>query len=511
MMRFVDVAGQVAANLGDRVLDVVDGAIGIDLQPELDVGRRLTVGDRREDVFDARQIGDGILDALRHLRLELGGRRAGLRDGHLHHRHVDVGKARHRQLGEAHQAEHAQDREQQDRGDRLADRERGEVDVHCAIPFFRGLVLVGAVLGGLEDADDTVAVAQERAGARDDLFAVLQAGGDLDETIADEAEPDEARAHLPLMQDLHAGADLAEGDGRLRHADACPLSQLDDATGEGADRASSCWRARQRGCGQAVSSCRLRGETSRTAPVSVSVNPAGCHQHGLASADARQTDVGDLGFQFDFAFGDDAKQGLANGAGDGTELGGPAADEAGLRRLDFGARDPHLDLAALGIETGDIELRRRHGTLRRCAFGFPGLLEGHVLLVVGGGRVAALLELARPVQGAAGFRQIGLDFGDLGIGLGDGRFGARALGGVLGELRFQRGALQASENLPLGDAIAFLDEDFRDGEAFDFGGDHDLFARHERARDDGAFGDLAPSCRNDADDGQLTSRGVISG
>ena len=72
--RFVDGARQVAADLGDLVLHVVERAVDVDrADVELDDGRRRAVGDRRDDMPDAVEAGDGVLDLLRNLRLELAG------------------------------------------------------------------------------------------------------------------------------------------------------------------------------------------------------------------------------------------------------------------------------------------------------------------------------------------------------------------------------------------------------------------------------------------------------
>ena len=95
--RLVDVARQVEADLVDRVLDVVEGAVLVDLEAELHDRRRHAVGDGRHDVLDAGNVGDRVLDLLGHLRLELGRRRAGLDDRDRDERHVDVREARDRQ------------------------------------------------------------------------------------------------------------------------------------------------------------------------------------------------------------------------------------------------------------------------------------------------------------------------------------------------------------------------------------------------------------------------------
>ena len=69
---------QVGADALDRVLDVVDGGLRVDLEPELDDGLRRALGDRRGDVLDAGDVGDRVLDALGDLRLKLARRDAGI-------------------------------------------------------------------------------------------------------------------------------------------------------------------------------------------------------------------------------------------------------------------------------------------------------------------------------------------------------------------------------------------------------------------------------------------------
>ena len=69
---------QVGADALDGVLDVVDGGLRIDLEAELDDRLRLALGDRRGDVLDAGDVGDGVLDALGDLRLQLARRHAGI-------------------------------------------------------------------------------------------------------------------------------------------------------------------------------------------------------------------------------------------------------------------------------------------------------------------------------------------------------------------------------------------------------------------------------------------------
>ena len=60
--RLVDAARQVGAHARHRVLDVVERAVGIGLQPERDRRGGDAVGDRRGDVVDALDAGDRVFD-----------------------------------------------------------------------------------------------------------------------------------------------------------------------------------------------------------------------------------------------------------------------------------------------------------------------------------------------------------------------------------------------------------------------------------------------------------------
>ena len=120
--RLVDGAGQLDPDLRDLVLHVVEGAIDVGADVELDGGRRGAVRNGRDDVPDAGNARDGVLDLLGDLGLELGRRRARLGDGHLDDGDVDVRQPRHRQRAEAHEAEDHQHREGQERRHGPADR-----------------------------------------------------------------------------------------------------------------------------------------------------------------------------------------------------------------------------------------------------------------------------------------------------------------------------------------------------------------------------------------------------
>ena len=116
--RLVDGARQIAANLGDLILHVVERAVDVDRADiELHDGRGGTVGDGRDDMPDAVEAGDRVLDLLRDLRFEFRRRRARLGDEHLHDRNVDVGEACDRHRPEADDAENGEDREGHHRRD----------------------------------------------------------------------------------------------------------------------------------------------------------------------------------------------------------------------------------------------------------------------------------------------------------------------------------------------------------------------------------------------------------
>ena len=73
-----DPVGQVAADLADRVADVVDGAVGRGADLELDEGFARSLADRAVDLVDAVDAADRRLDLLRDLGFHLARRRAGL-------------------------------------------------------------------------------------------------------------------------------------------------------------------------------------------------------------------------------------------------------------------------------------------------------------------------------------------------------------------------------------------------------------------------------------------------
>ncbi|MHC2689003.1 NTP pyrophosphatase (non-canonical NTP hydrolase) [Bradyrhizobium liaoningense] len=107
--RLGDVLRQVGAHARHRVLDVVERAVGVGLERELDRGDRQAVGDRGGDVPDALDAGDRVFNRLGDLGFELGWRCAKLRDRNRDHRDVGRGQPRHRKLGEGGPAENQED------------------------------------------------------------------------------------------------------------------------------------------------------------------------------------------------------------------------------------------------------------------------------------------------------------------------------------------------------------------------------------------------------------------
>ena len=61
---FVNTARQIAANFGNRILDVFEGLVRRYFQTELDAGGRHAVAHRRGDVFDTVDASDRIFNQL---------------------------------------------------------------------------------------------------------------------------------------------------------------------------------------------------------------------------------------------------------------------------------------------------------------------------------------------------------------------------------------------------------------------------------------------------------------
>jgi hypothetical protein len=225
----VDGAGQLAADAGDGVLDVVDGAIDRRLELEFDHGGRSAFYDGGGDVLDAGDTGDGILDALGNLGLELGRRRPRLRDLHLHDGHVDIRKARDRKPPEAEEAECQQHHEKHERGHRAPDGPGRDVEPGHALPR------VDHDLVAVENGAHGIAVAQKRPGLGDHELALGQALPDLDLLRGPQAGLHRARGHRAVSDGLHEGAIVRVEDGAFRHGKAAARRRDDGAAGEGAD------------------------------------------------------------------------------------------------------------------------------------------------------------------------------------------------------------------------------------------------------------------------------------
>ena len=86
-------------------------------------------------MIDVTQPGDRVLDLAGDLGLHLSRRSAGLRDGYRHGRNVEIRRIVDPQLDEAHPAGDRQKQEQDDGGDRVADRPRGNIAVHGLASF----------------------------------------------------------------------------------------------------------------------------------------------------------------------------------------------------------------------------------------------------------------------------------------------------------------------------------------------------------------------------------------
>ena len=132
--RLVDAAREIGADARHRVLDVIERAIRVRLQPERDRRAGYSIGDDGVDVVGAGDPGDGILHGLRDPRLELRGCGPELRDGDRDDGNVDIRHARHRQLGEADVAECDDCRRHDERRERVPYRPRRDVNRHQRPP-----------------------------------------------------------------------------------------------------------------------------------------------------------------------------------------------------------------------------------------------------------------------------------------------------------------------------------------------------------------------------------------
>jgi hypothetical protein len=64
-LRFVNISRKLGSNAGDGILNVVEGAIRIGLEPECDCCQRNSVADRRGNMANALDTGNAIFDRLR--------------------------------------------------------------------------------------------------------------------------------------------------------------------------------------------------------------------------------------------------------------------------------------------------------------------------------------------------------------------------------------------------------------------------------------------------------------
>ena len=210
---------------------------------------------------------------------------------------------------------------------------------------------------------------------------------------------------------------------------------------------------------------------------------------------------GHVGLQLDRAVLDDAEQRVPCPGDDRAEPGRAAADDAGDGGADVGSGEADQEFLALRAGQGEVGLG-----------GMGRVLAGAQAGRDHGGRRQALLEgFARGVAAGeqflgAGQGQIDLDavrlaLGDPRGGLGDCGFGAGDLGRVLRQGGVEDFAGQAGQDLAGGDVVAFFDQEFRDGEAFDLRADEDFFFGDEGAGEDDAFRDAAGCGRHDGDAG----------
>ena len=126
-LRLQNAVGQIAADLVNRILHVVDGAIDGRADLELDIGQRLAFGGEGGDFVHAADAAHRSLDPLRDLCFQFGRGSARLADDHGDRREADVGiivdvhpretdDPRQQQGGEHHQWRH-----------RIADRPSGYI------------------------------------------------------------------------------------------------------------------------------------------------------------------------------------------------------------------------------------------------------------------------------------------------------------------------------------------------------------------------------------------------
>ncbi len=120
--RLVDICRQIAADLVDRVLHILNRLVGRHIHVELDKGLALAVGDLGRHLLDAGNTGHRILDLFCDLGFQFGRRRAALRHDNGDQRDINVRKARDGQAVEALPAQEHEHEERQKRRDRISDR-----------------------------------------------------------------------------------------------------------------------------------------------------------------------------------------------------------------------------------------------------------------------------------------------------------------------------------------------------------------------------------------------------
>ncbi len=125
--RLARVGGQIGAYAGDGVAHLVDCFIDVALEAKHDRGRRDALVDGRVDVLDAGHRGDRVFDLARDLGFQLRRRNARIHDRDDDRGQLDVGPVLHSELGEADQPRDGQRDEQDDDGNRIADRPGDEV------------------------------------------------------------------------------------------------------------------------------------------------------------------------------------------------------------------------------------------------------------------------------------------------------------------------------------------------------------------------------------------------
>ena len=134
--RLDDAIRQLAANLVDRVADLVHRLVGIDADLEFDEGVAVALRRGGIDVLHTIDVAHRRFDDLRHLILDLGRRGAGLRDVDDHGGKFDVRLIDDVHPREAQNPRDHQPQEQNDRDDRVADRPGGDVaKIHGVIPL----------------------------------------------------------------------------------------------------------------------------------------------------------------------------------------------------------------------------------------------------------------------------------------------------------------------------------------------------------------------------------------